>query len=190
MELTQQDGWKTQDGSMTERCRVRLGMHSLAPHFFVILPSWGFQPSCCVSSLLIDLRLVNRINAIRSRLVGACYSTAFLSRRFHSRFIFRSNLPGMRLPSECHDQSQETNWQPSVTGPELPFFHKRKGILKINQSVKMPWHWLPTLISEYSEYSRILGKDFRQRCPNFGSWMVTYYNLLSYQIREASDNSV
>ena len=25
-----------------------------------------------------------------------------------------------------------------VTGPELPFFHKRKGALKIDQSVKMP----------------------------------------------------
>ena len=38
-ELTQQDGWNTQDGRMTKKCRVRLGMHSLAPHFFVILPS-------------------------------------------------------------------------------------------------------------------------------------------------------
>ena len=25
-----------------------------------------------------------------------------------------------------------------VTAPELPLFHKRKGILKIDQSVKMP----------------------------------------------------
>ena len=38
-ELTQQDGWKTQDGRMTKKCRVRLGMHSLARHFFAILPS-------------------------------------------------------------------------------------------------------------------------------------------------------
>ena len=29
-----------------------------------------------------------------------------------------------------------------VTGPELPFFHNRKGVLKIDQSVKMPWHRL------------------------------------------------
>ena len=29
-----------------------------------------------------------------------------------------------------------------VTGPELPFFHKRKGVLKIDQSVKMPLHRL------------------------------------------------
>ena len=29
-----------------------------------------------------------------------------------------------------------------VTGPELSFFHKRKGILKTDQSVKMPWHRL------------------------------------------------
>ena len=42
----------------------------------------------------------------------------------------------MRLPWENHDQSQETNSRNCVTGPELPFFHKRKGILKIDQSVK------------------------------------------------------
>ena len=51
-ELTQQDGWNTQDGIMTKKCRVRLGMHSLAPHFFVILPSRVFQPAWCVSSLM------------------------------------------------------------------------------------------------------------------------------------------
>ena len=32
-------------------CHERLGMHSLAPHFFVIMP-WVFQLSCCVSSLM------------------------------------------------------------------------------------------------------------------------------------------
>ena len=48
----------------------------------------------------------------------------------------------MRLPWEYDDQSQETNWRHCVTGPELPLFHKRKGILKIDQSVKMPWHRL------------------------------------------------
>ena len=61
---------------------------------------------------------------------------------FIDRFIFRSNFPGMRLPWDCYDQSQETNWRQFVTGPELPFFHKRKGILKIDLSVKMPWHGL------------------------------------------------
>ena len=29
-----------------------------------------------------------------------------------------------------------------VTGPELLFFHKRKGVLKIDQSVKILWHRL------------------------------------------------
>ena len=37
---------------MTRKYRVRLGMHSLAPHFFAILPPGVFQPSCCVSSLI------------------------------------------------------------------------------------------------------------------------------------------
>ena len=48
----------------------------------------------------------------------------------------------MRLSLKYHDQSQETNWRHCVTGPELPLFHKRKGIVKIDQSVKMPWHRL------------------------------------------------
>ena len=46
----------------------------------------------------------------------------------------------MSLPWECHNQSQDANWRHCVTGPELPFFHKRKGVLIIDQSVKMPWH--------------------------------------------------
>ena len=61
---------------------------------------------------------------------------------FIDGFIFRSNFPGMRLPWEFHDQSQETYWQHCVTGPELPFFHKRKSILKIDQPAKMPWNRL------------------------------------------------
>ena len=28
---------------------------------------------------------------------------------------------------------------PCVTVPELTFFHQRKGLLKVDQSVKMPW---------------------------------------------------
>ena len=48
----------------------------------------------------------------------------------------------MRLPWECHNQSQDVNQRHCVTGPELPFFHKRKGVLKIDQCVKMPRHRL------------------------------------------------
>ena len=51
-DLRQQDGWKTQDGRMTKKCRTRPEMHCLVRHFFVILPSWVFQPSCCVMSLI------------------------------------------------------------------------------------------------------------------------------------------
>jgi len=86
----------------------------------------------------------------RSLWVGACNSTIFLSRRFHSN-IFRSNLLRMTLPWECHNQSQDTNWRHCVTGPERPFFHRRKGVLKIDQSVKMPWHRLSMgVASSYS----------------------------------------
>ena len=50
---------------------------------------------------------------------------------------------GMRLPWECHGQLlQESNWRHCVTGPELPFSHKIKGILKIDQSIRMTWHGL------------------------------------------------
>ena len=48
----------------------------------------------------------------------------------------------MRLPWECHNQSQDTKWRHCVTGPELPLFHQRNRALKMDQSVKMPWHRL------------------------------------------------
>ena len=63
-------------------------------------------------------------------------------------FKFRSNCLQIRPPWEYHDHSLETNWRHCVTGPELPFLLKRKGILKISsilkidQSVKMPWQRL------------------------------------------------
>ena len=59
---------------------------------------------------------------------------------FIDRVIFRSNFLGMRLPWECHDQSQETKWRYCITGPELRYFHKRKRILKIHHAAEMPWH--------------------------------------------------
>jgi len=38
-----------------------------------------------------------------------------------------------------------------VTEPEVPFFHKRKSILKIDRSVKMPWQRLRMgVVSSYS----------------------------------------
>ena len=43
----------------------------------------------------------------------------------------------MRPPWECHNQSQDTNRRQRVTGLELPLFHKRKGVLKIDQSLRM-----------------------------------------------------
>ena len=38
-ELTQQDGWKTWDATMTKKCRGRPCIPNLTRHFFVILPS-------------------------------------------------------------------------------------------------------------------------------------------------------
>ena len=50
--ITQQDGWKTRDGRMTKKSGARLCIPNLTRHLFVILPSWVFQPSCCISSVL------------------------------------------------------------------------------------------------------------------------------------------
>ena len=61
---------------------------------------------------------------------------------FIDRFTLTSNLLWMGLPWERHNQSQDTNWRHCVIRSELLFFHKRKGILKIDQSVKMLWHGL------------------------------------------------
>ena len=44
---------------MKKKCRVRLCIPGLARQFFVILPSWVFQPSCCVRSLISEFELLN-----------------------------------------------------------------------------------------------------------------------------------
>ena len=54
-ELAQQDSRKTQDGTITKKCGARLCIPDLSRHLFVILLSWVFQASCCVSSLLGSL---------------------------------------------------------------------------------------------------------------------------------------
>ena len=51
---------------------------------------------------------------------------------FIDRLIFRLNFPGHNCLMTNHKK------QIDVTGPEQPFFHQRKGIPKIDQSVKVP----------------------------------------------------
>ena len=59
-ELTQQVGCNTQDGRMTKRYRVRLGMHSLAPHFLSFC-----RPSAVLSLPAVLLRKLPNITVIR-----------------------------------------------------------------------------------------------------------------------------
>ena len=85
----------------------------------------------------------------------------------------------MRLSWECHDQSQETNWRHCVTGPELLFFHKRKGILKIEQFVKMPRHSMGAACS----YSLAPGKSIARYCwrklsSNRGWLFLSFFFLI------------
>ena len=101
-----------------------------------------FTSWCCY--IVIEYRsrvIMAGIN--RSLWVGACNSTIFQLGRLH-RPIYFENLLGIRLPRECHDQSQDSNWRHHFTGPELRFFHKRKGVPKRDPSVKIPWYRLST----------------------------------------------
>ena len=45
------NGWKTQDGRMTKKCRARLCIPGLSRHFFDIQPPRVFKPSWCVRPL-------------------------------------------------------------------------------------------------------------------------------------------
>ena len=96
--------------------------------------------------IIFDKLLKNRFLSVMVEFcqepMSSSNSTIFLPGRYHRPIYFRPNLLWMRLPRECHNQSQHTNWRHCITGPELHFFHKRKGVLKIDQSVKMPWHRL------------------------------------------------
>jgi len=92
----------------------------------------------------------------------------------------------MRLPWECHDQSQETNWRHCIAFLSL----KRKGTLKIDQCVKMPWYTLSIgVVCAYSSapgtpiidqtFSRV-GLNIREHKPNIGwrsactSWLAAF----------------
>ena len=55
------------------------------------------------------------------------------------RFIFGSNFPSVERDSHGIAMSSHTKlFDVTASRPELPFFHKRKGILKLDQSLKMP----------------------------------------------------
>ena len=62
-ELTQQDVWKTQDSRKMKKFGARLCIPNLTWHFFVILPSWVFQPfRFCISSQLLYSQMTARLN--------------------------------------------------------------------------------------------------------------------------------
>ena len=87
-------------------------------------------------------------------------SLYFCNGVFIDRFIFKSNLLRMRLPWKCHSQSQDTNWRHCVNGPVLAFFLKRKGVPKIDQSIKMPWHRLGMGVAGSSSSAPVVIKKF------------------------------
>ena len=122
----------------------------------MIITAWHYNQSYVISDerkwnncfIIFDKLLKKQILVCYGWILSGAYEQQhatplyFCQGVFIDRFIFRPNLLWMRLPRECHNQSQHTNWRHCATGPELHFFHKRKGVLKIDQSVKMPWHRL------------------------------------------------
>ena len=52
------------------KCRARAGMHSLAWHFRVILPSWAFKPSCCVKSIIEQTAAWNLFAKIKKIIIN------------------------------------------------------------------------------------------------------------------------
>ena len=54
---------------------------------------------------------------------------------FIDQFIFRSNFLGMRLPWECHDQSQESNWRHRT---ETAFLSQKKKYTKNRPVCNIP----------------------------------------------------
>ena len=102
---------------------------------------------------------------------------------FIDRFIFRSNLLWRRLPWECHNQSQDTNWRHCVTGLGLPFVYKRKGVLKVDQSVKVLWHAPTHRLLEMINHCIdshiwvfIHGKIFHKTADSKIIWMLNWSN--------------
>ena len=127
--------------SLTSRLSCRMRACSSATSLNLILESIG-----TFSARLSKLIAPKAAMAAAANLEQKYTAQELISKnmQFHyiliDRFIFRPNFAGMRLPWGFHDQPHETNSRHYVTEAELPFFHNRRGILKINQSVKMPWH--------------------------------------------------
>ena len=59
---------------------------------------------------------------------------------FLDRIFFEWDSRGSAITN--HKTLIDESLHHCITGPELPFFHNRKGVLKIDQSVRMPWHRL------------------------------------------------
>jgi len=87
MEFTQQGSWKTQDGRMATKCWVRFGIHSLPWYFFLILPSWIFQPSSYVSSLIISHE---RKQVIKSEEARQKWPSSHFALVYYCAMAFRS----------------------------------------------------------------------------------------------------
>ena len=91
-----------------------------------------------------------------------------------SWLIFRTNFPMNETLVEALTNHKKRIWRHCVNEPELPFFHKRKGILKIDGSVKMLWHRLSIGVV----------------CSYFGiiSWVNLIWGLLKHLVSKRSKN--
>ena len=103
-----------------KKCRARPGMHSLAPHFFVILPSWVLQPSCCVSSLIGTLRKTRRQ---RQRELHQTIRLKSKKIAVHVRF----NSLHISLPSSAKQELEMTKfcvvWRTWTTTANFVYFY-------------------------------------------------------------------
>ena len=67
---------------------------------------------------------------------------------FIDRYIFRLNFLGMRLPWECHDQSQETNlmslchWSTAFLSQKKRYTENRSVFINCAQVAQLVEHWI------------------------------------------------
>ena len=87
----------------------------------------------------------------------------------------------MILPWECHDQSQENSWRQCFTGRESSFFHKRKGILKIDHCVRMSRHGLSKRV--VCSYSSALGYISNRKIIKYCLLATTFRSAIQHRGR-------
>jgi len=132
-DLTQQDGWKTQDGRMTRKCRARPGMHCSAPLARV-------TTSACVEEKKISEQDSPRFQA------GGCFQLEFAK---HS-----DNWP---LGQVCREKNVGP-WTPLFLNTKAALPHLKEWVSLLHIGRYACWYVVVVSVTQHTTVNLIFSK--------------------------------